>query len=249
MSTDKRHAIAERLRRLLAITVDNGATEAEAMVAAEKAAALMAEHSMTYTTVDELLAEPMTSDARPWFKGAKGRRKSGPIPPSRWFLPEIEQLTGTRHTYNTWTGALLFFGPKHGTDVAHYLVVMLSRAIDTEWTNYSAKLRNADQRRRYRASFVKAMAIRLAIRLRAMAETHAPKPVVSGATTGTDLVVVANTILEKRFAEEFPKVSERSASAAMSSPLAALDGIAAGDRVQINQGLTAARGTKLLGAP
>lgn len=41
MTTDKQQAIAARIRALLAKTTENGATDAEAMSAAEKARELM----------------------------------------------------------------------------------------------------------------------------------------------------------------------------------------------------------------
>ena len=71
-----RKKIKNRLMRLLAMTVENGATEAEALAAAEKAAKLMSEHNLSYRTVEEIEAEAYSDNRRDWFRGAKGRRRS-----------------------------------------------------------------------------------------------------------------------------------------------------------------------------
>ena len=51
MNGDK-DAIAHKIRSLLAKTVENGATEAEAMLAAEKARKIMDEHRLTQTDIE-----------------------------------------------------------------------------------------------------------------------------------------------------------------------------------------------------
>jgi hypothetical protein len=52
-----RAKIAAKLRALLAMTVENGCTGAEAMIAAQKAAELMQQHDLTCASVEDVKAD------------------------------------------------------------------------------------------------------------------------------------------------------------------------------------------------
>jgi len=91
----ERDKIRKRIAALLARTVENGATEAEAMLAAQKAAKLMREHNLSYSSTAEIEAEEHVSDARSWFTGSKGRSRSGPVPVTRRCTGAISELSVT----------------------------------------------------------------------------------------------------------------------------------------------------------
>lgn len=251
-----RSAIIEKLRRLMAMTVENGASEAEAIIAAEKAAALMAEHNLSYATVEEITAEAYADDERPWFRGSMGRDRAAPIPPVVHCLNAICDLTGTLHMFSRYRGSLVFFGPKHATEVAHYLVVILSRAMDREWASYRTTLRRS-QVRRYRGPFFLGIASRIDRRLRDMIAAQrrsdaAPSETDETAMTASAaMAVVRVDILKQKFTDAHPKITETRAGHRLGPQTnrgALIDGIRAGDNVAINQGIAQARGTKLIGA-
>lgn len=62
--------IKRKLAALLSMTVERGASDAEALTAAEHAAHLMEEHNLSYTSVEEIDADNFVDDSRPWFRGS-----------------------------------------------------------------------------------------------------------------------------------------------------------------------------------
>lgn len=60
-----RAKILIKLRALLAKTVSNGCTEAEALAAAEKASAIMEEYDLSYTDVEQVRDERYGARRRP----------------------------------------------------------------------------------------------------------------------------------------------------------------------------------------
>ncbi len=243
--THDRSAIKERLRRLLAVTVDSGATEAEAMIAADKASALMAEHSLSYRNVAEIEAEEFADDERPWFRGKKnfernrnGFRRSGPVPHVVNCLGALCELCGVEHMLCTWHGTLTFFGPPHATEAAHYFIVIISRAMEREWQAF--KTANPSESHR-RAAFLKGMSLRISERLMDMCEQQR-----KAASTGNDLVVVANALVKQRFFEKHPNTTTRSTSIKGSDYVGLHYGYTAGDNVALSRGINEAHGAKLL---
>jgi len=180
--------IKARLRRLLAMTTDNGASEAEALAAAEAASRLMHEHNLSYRTIEDIDADAFGNDTRPWFTGAKGRRKSAPVPKVVHCLPGIERLCGVKHLFSTFDGSLTFFGAACDTEVAHYLTSIISRAMDREWHTYQQRIPKGMARTK-RASFYLGIGARISSRLIAMADEQKPS-----ATSGAGLVLVKDAL-------------------------------------------------------
>ncbi len=234
---DQRDKIREKLRRLMSMTEGNGASEAEALAAAQAAARLMAEHNLAYRSVEEIDAEGFSNDTRDWFKGSKGRMRSGPLPSAVRCLAAICDLCSVEHMFNTWTGRLTFFGTPSDTEVAHYLVVIISRAMDREWSARRRSLQPLAARRQ-RASFHLAMSIRIAERLFQMAEEQRP----AAKATGTGLVVIKNALVKERFAAANgkPKTTRTNTKAASFEGVRA--GLEAGERIPLNKGINEAKG-------
>ena len=232
--SDHRDRIREKLRRLLSMTTENGASENEALAAAEAAARLMAEHNLSYRTIDEIDAEGFGANARDWFRGSKGRFKSAPIPPVVRCLAAICDLCGVEHSFNTFTGELSFFGAPSDTEVAHYLTVIISRAMDTEWASAKRRLPAVVARRR-RASFYLGMSLRIAQRLMAMQEA-APQ------AQGTGLVLVKNALVKERFAQANPDLKTHRSNIDAKDLYGVRDGLEAGSRVPLNKGINEAHG-------
>lgn len=240
VQSEDRKRIQAKLRRLMAMTVENGASEAEAMIAAETAARLMNENNMSYTNVDELDAESYADDTREWFRGYTREKRSAPVPVEASCLAAICKLCNVEHLFNSFYGTLTFFGAPSDTEVAHYLVVIIGRAIEREWQTYRASL-PVGARSGKRASFRHAIAYRIAGRLDAMGKAHASP------ATGSGLVPVKNAIVVERFKTAHPdlktmgepKLTDMSAAAA---------GWHAGAKIPLSQGVNEATGAKLIGA-
>lgn len=226
--------IRERLRRLLSMTVENGATEAEAISAAEKAAKLMADHNLHFRSVEEIEAEDYAPDQRDWFRGSKGRARSAPIPVTRWCIDGISRLCNVESCWNTYTGQLEFFGAPHETEAAHYFEEIIRRAIEREWTGYRQRHGG-----RGGSGFKHAMAMRIASRLNKMADEAAKS---SQTGTGTDLVVVRRALVEKRFSDRHPRLRTCSANPTFSDHRATCAGFSAGDKVALNRAVNEASG-------
>lgn len=229
-----RDRIRDRLRRLMSMTTENGASEAEALAASEMAARLMAEHNLTYRTVEEIDAENFRDDKRPWFRGGKGRRKSAPIPPIARCLPGICKLCSVEHHFDTWTGDLTFFGAPCDTDVAHYLTTILSRAMEREWQRHRRQVPAAVARRQ-RASFFTAVSVRIAIRLNEMTKQ-------SWQANGTGLVPIKDALLKDRYAAVHGDTSFRDLKLNQQNTAGLAAGWRAGGDVALSKGVTEAHG-------
>ncbi|MEQ1694419.1 MAG: DUF2786 domain-containing protein [Hyphomicrobiaceae bacterium] len=240
MNEDKKR-ILEKLKRLMSMTTEAGASEQEAMLAAEKAAALMAEHNISYRSVADIEAEDFSDDKRPWCKGWKGRKshRLPPLPPVNMLLFDISALCGVENWYSRATGDLAYFGAPQDTAVAHYLTEIINRAMLREWKAFSAKRLKAS-----RASFMQGMALRLSKRLSDMAEQTR---VAQATATGTDMVLVKDALVKSRFKAANPDLQEASKPRKPDDPMAVWSGYKAGDNVALSKGLNEASGVTLIG--
>lgn len=238
---DDKAKLLEKLKRLLSMTTQAGASEQEALIAAEKAAALMAEHNLSYRTVADIEAESFGDDKRNWCR-ARSRstgnsRRMPTLPPVNLLLPSISELCGVEHWFSRWYGDLCYFGASHDTAIAHYLTEIINRAMLREWKAYREKRAGAS-----RASFMQGMALRLARRLFEMAERTKADEVA----TGTGLVVVKNALVKERFLKANPNLKESAKRRPAGDILAVRCGYEAGGRIELHKGLNEASGTRLL---
>lgn len=227
--TDRRERVAATIRALRAKTVANGCTEAEALAAAEKLAALLQQHNMTLDEA-EMRASPFERHQEThddWI----GERL--------WKIADgIARLTDVRY----WTGrpgeapTINFFGFAHEVDVARYLLEICRRAMETEQARIlrNPRLITRARQRRAVAPFLDGMADRLRQRLRDM---KPPEP------TGTGLVVLRGALIDQAMTE---KLRERRARGSRTLEAGYLDGVSAGDRVSLNRGLQSSRTTGVL---
>lgn len=221
--TSKRERIAATIRALRAKTVENGCTEAEALSAAQKLADLLQQHDMTLDEAElrESPFERHTETHDDWV----GERL--------WKVADgIAHLTGVRY----WVQrpgerpTVTFFGFAHEVDVAKYLLEICRAAMLREKTRVlladPRKYQTYHQRRRAVTPFLDGMADRLRQRLRDM---KPPEP------TGTGLVVLRGALIDAAMPE---KLKERGARPSRDTEAGYRDGVAAGDRVALNQGLS-----------
>lgn len=234
----ERKKILERLKRLMSMTEENGASEMEAMTAAEKASELMAEYNLTYDSVKELESETYSVNSKPWFRGSYGLGRSGNVPVTRWCVPAIAKLLNCKVVYDSVTGTLTFFGMPHDTEVAHYLEQVIRNAIKREWELFKKKRGHG----RGRTSFQYVMAYRIANRLLRMDWQR------RGQSDGSNALVVAkDKMVADRFKKVFTNIRKASYSPDIDDTEAAEAGADAGNRVELNQGIENADGNARIG--
>lgn len=232
MVVEQRRKILAKLKKYLNVTVCKGASEQEAMIAAQRAAALMREHDLAYSSVEEIEAEEFHMVSRPWFRGRGNRKRSGRVPPTRYCLVGIDRLCAVRHAWTAETGHLFFFGTESNVEIAFYILDLVSGAIDREYADYSG--RTGITGVAASTSFKKAMAIRVGMRLEDMARSN---------MAGTGLIPVRDAIVAERFAEAF-NTSKSAGSGVVTDDKAAKAGAAAAERVSINRAVRGPKGAQ-----
>lgn len=229
MTPDKRKAIAARIRALLAMTVANGCTEAEALSAAEKAAELLAQYELTMDEV-EMRASPFSASEQDHASDDVGERF--------WVVANaISELTNTR----SWTSRpgvhpvrYSFFGLAHEVEIASYLLEICSRAVRTEVQRAAiegewAFLRLAIRRSR-RIGFIDGMCDRLADRIR---DLRPPRP------AGTGLVILRNALIDEEMRNRRIKLDSGNARDSRDFDPSYLLGLLAAETVALDPGLKA----------
>lgn len=242
--SDERKKIIERVSKLLNMTTDKGASEQEAVVAAEKATALMTEYNINMTEIG--------------LKNSKSVAQSAEstIFHNNWKLGDheiarpIARLCDCIYWHQSKTNNFIFYGLPTDAEYAMFLYEMLSNCIWVGLEAYkeSEKFRIlAEENNKitlYRA-FIRGMQLRLAERLYEMAleKEHTVK-----AATGNALVVLKREVVEKDLKETGIEIYDKKRTQrAIKSSDAYSEGQKAGDRVNITTGLNKDNKTQIGG--
>ena len=225
--------VGRRIRGLLSKTIENGATEEEAILAAAKARELMDKYRVTLTDIQMreeevefsvIVDRPTTSDTRKV--------------PVDYCVGGIARYCGVKMWFDMRTGVrvISILGLHGDVEMAKYLYSMLTSAIKST----SASVRGRSEK----TSFMIGMAHRINERLIQMAMDLEPK---AKTASGTALVVVKNAVVKEAFdalnlhfmrsADKGPRASDSAAYHA---------GRAAGDRVGLNRPVGSSRGDQKL---
>lgn len=231
---ENRDLIARRIRGLQAKTVENGCTEQEAMLAAEKIGQLMAQYRLTQTDL-EFQEEPIE-------KREVDRRQEQKQVSEDSCLSGIQRYCGVKAWYTThlWpkkTRKLVLFGKRADCDHAEWLYKMIGPTIMSAAEGYKAAM--ADEfrpmtmvhRRRAYLDFRMGMALRINARLIEMAKALEP---TAKTGSGTALVVLRTALVDAAYAELNLKLTKGS-SRRFRGGDAYARGAAAGDRVNLNR--------------
>ena len=143
-------ATKRKIAALMKLTRGAGCSEAEAMAAASKAAALMAEHG--YSEEDVMFGEAKAK-AKTVGRGVRDR-----------VWGSLARSTNTALIYSD--SGLIFVGRGPGPEIAVYLFTVINRAFDKEITAYKAtpnyrRRSTVSSKRRAVADFTAAMAVRV----------------------------------------------------------------------------------------
>jgi hypothetical protein len=218
-----RDKIAATIRALLAKTVDNGCTEAEAIAAAAKAAQMLERYNLT---VDEVQMRET-----PFAKHAE--QHDDEVGARLWKVADgIAHMTGARY----WTSPpgcrveISFFGFAHEVEIARYLLDICARAMRQEERrlNRVHGLLVPRKRRMIILPFLDGMSDRLRDRIR---ELKPPAP------TGKGLIVLRDALIETAMKEDGIDLKDGRGKASRNFEPSYVDGLIAGDRVALNRGV------------
>ena len=222
--------LVQKLQALQNMTVANGCTESEALVAAGKAAELLERYGLSMQELKaaapkQLCDQNSINCGRPRYTHEV-----------QFLAPVIAKFTRTK-TWLSRTSSevqMTFFGLKADVQIASYLFNVFRAAMETEWTLYWA-CHGVEQHvnsRTVRRSFMLGMTKRLQDRLFALIEEA--KPVLS---ESREIVVLKEEIVEKALGElnfRFKKTRKSKSTAFDFDAFAA--GEVAGDNVSISSG-------------
>jgi hypothetical protein len=192
-SAEKRQKLIAKVKALLAMTTDRGASEAEAINAAQLASKLMEEHDLTYHDIEAELAEDRF--------GARGRKfaDSNRLHESSNCVNVIAKywdcVTWWGYNETTKETTLVYFGSADDTALAHEMTSMIRSAMENAWQRYKMSPGRPTHIPGHvlRADFLFGMTVRLCQRLEAL------KAARSGSgDTSRALVVAKGAIVHER---------------------------------------------------
>lgn len=230
---DDKESILRKCRALMAKTIENGCTEAEAEAAARILDKIMAEHDLSLS--DLRVGSRNDINIEQQSTGQKGI----------WAINYVVDAIGYFTDTVAWQArddqyghvVYNFAGLEHDVLIAQYLYKIIERAIifTAEDFRENPIYQNASKRERpkLKKDFEQGMAVRLSQRLREMKNDRAK----AKTSTGADLVEVKDAIVRSHLDELGIKLKDGRASKSSVNPLAYASGIAAGDRVNLNQGV------------
>jgi hypothetical protein len=231
-----RDAIAHRIRSLLAKTVENGATEAEALAAAAKARAIMDAHRLSQSDIEvqeepidlELVDRPVDHKSAAVDACLYGIEAYCGV--ETWFRTSFDNGTKVRKR------RLVIFGLRSDVQMAKYLYQMIAASIRLETAAFARanqnSWRDAPTTRKINQSFQVGMARRVGQRLSELAQTA---NATAKTSDGTALVVVKNAVVQQAFADLGLTMGRGLAGLKAFDHGAYHAGQAAGDRVNLSR--------------
>ena len=226
MTEQLAEAVSKRIRALLSKTIENGATEAEALAAATKARELMDRYRLSMTDV-EIQSEPVIQelDDRP-----NKRRYAAADYAAHGICAYCGVRSWLRREHQATRRVWLGFKPD--VEMAKYLYAMIDSTIKQELATFQSQRGYKD--RGETSSFQLGMAIRINERLHDMAKQLEP---IAKTATGTALVVVRNAVVNAAYAQLHLKFGAASRGMSLRSSSAYSAGKAAGERANLSRPL------------
>jgi Protein of unknown function (DUF2786) len=221
--------VKARIQALAEKTVSNGCTEAEAMTAADMVGRLLERYALSMEEID-VREERCVQIEVPI--GGKRRR------PIDGCVTAIARFCDCR----VWIArdlvmpSYVFFGFEADTAMAGYLFSVIDRAMATALTDFRVRhpeLRSVDLRWSS-TSFRQGMAARVAKRLDQM-HRERDAHVVAQRSTGTDLILIKQQVVEDAFRGTMIRLVSIAGLSRARASGAFRQGVAAGDRVNLNR--------------
>ena len=229
MSQD-RSKIISKIRALMEKTTAQGCSEAEAMAAAAKVSQLMALHDVM---VGELNFKQEQCETGNWHLD---RAKKHPV---HYCFASVLYYTGTKGYFNTsrnYGCNYTLYGFKLDVEIGKFLLSMIKNIMDLEVEKFKTTdtYKNSNHGTAAKDSFLKGMAITIADRLQQMADA---KKADIKTSTGTDLVIVKDQIVEKNFNNLNLKLKTAKGNINLKDYNSFNQGCETGKKVNLNSGI------------
>lgn len=231
-----RDSIKAKISKLLNMTEENGASENEALIAAQRAAKLMTDHDIN---MSELVMKNSKS-----IKGTNSFRKYGTTRLGQLFAVPLSSFCDCKVWIDTGSDQLVYFGLPNDVQIASYLFDMLANTVEIEIrkfknsSSYRISQANGSNGKTLVSSFILGIEQRIAGKLR---ELTALKKQTVNAATGSALVILKDQIVNKDFAELGIRPKKNTSSRTVRSNAAFEAGSAAGNNVHIVSGISGSR--------
>lgn len=233
--TNDRAKVIDRIKKLLAMTGNAGASEAEAAFAAERAQEMIAEHNIAQaelgaTGADKIgMAYGLVTNSRPW-------RRTIAIPLAELYFCKYAFAYQRDWGKSSGKDTHIFCGTTDNTTVANMMFTYLCLTVD-RLASKGLRSVPTHQRKGYKTSFKAACAYRLATRLYDKRKKSEEAPTVT--QTGTTLPALAS-LYKRQLAkvEDYMADKTKPARKSSSKPTNARgyhDGRAAGDTIELDQ--------------
>jgi hypothetical protein len=223
--------IKRKILALMAKTTDNGCSEAEAMMAAEKVQSMLNQYQLSLSDIKLKESKCVTGDYDTQLRAAA---------PTEQCVTAVAYFTDTKCWQSTEAGGFIhykFFGLEHDVMIAEYIMKVCDWAIIYEGEDFknSDVYAHSPNRSRSLKDFRYAMAVRIGTRLREMKDAQNR----ANASDGRSLVVVKGAIVTDEFAKLNLRLNRAKGGAHTYRDAAAMNaGQAAANRVNINPGVS-----------
>ncbi len=228
-----RKKLMKRIKQMMQITEERGATEAEALTATKKVSELLEKYNLS---MNEIEIREMTC-----VEGEIVIGKSRPHPVIV-VSNAIAVLLGVKSWISRGSNfKILFFGLPHDVEVAIYLMALCQNAMESELVAFRKSNEYLKESQFYngnsiRASFMHGMGNRLSGRIIEMSEEA--ECARNEQAESTALVLVKNETIEGDFNKlNIKLVSSKGPSRTVSSSASYHSGIAAANSVALNPGI------------
>ena len=186
--------IKDRIRAMLARTTENGCTEAEAMMAAEKADQLLAQYALTMDEVGLRQEGTLKTSVNTGFLNRT---------PLEFCMGSVGDFCDCKSWITKGRGnrSINFFGLDHDAEMARFLILVAQQAMKSGSITYAATHRASGSRKRLDTkSFQYGMIERISDRLDALRSERLAASVVRSSNTA--LMVIKDQIVEHAFAQQ-----------------------------------------------
>lgn len=223
----ERNKIISRIRALMEKTVDNGCTEAEAMTAAEKVGKMMTEYDISsgeFNFKDEICVQ----ESYHLNRGTVHPVHHCVLAVSKYTATKCFYRSGRKHGYE-----YIFFGMPVDVEIAKGLMNLIYNCMEFQATLFkcSDTYKKASAGKTARDSFLKGMAFTISSRLNEMSNSRHNE---IKKTTGRDLVIIKDEIVNDEFNKLNLKIKKVSAKSLVKELESFEKGIEKGKEVNLN---------------
>lgn len=223
-------AIIEKIKKLMALATNSGATESEATTALEMASALMMKHNIDNS---DLIEKPDMGLKRVQFPDFDDNWHG-------WVSSAVGQLNTVKPIYYG-QGTFAFIGRVDSIECAALMFPWIVDQIEKLYKRDLPKGLTKSARANFRRTYKQGVAMRVCQRVNEIMQAMKTDDAKAQASTGTTALVVVQTIqqqlseIEEWMAKNFGGTIIKKKSRGVRGGLGTSAGIRAGDQVQINK--------------